>query len=157
MRDDGIDRPATIIAFDFGLRRIGAAVGQTVTGSASPLGAAANRESGPDFDCIASWIREWRPQRLVVGKPLNDDGSPGVLQPAIDAFVRDLQRFDLPVDDVDERYSSLEAEALLKNARRQGSRGRIRKADIDAAAAVTIAERYLAVLGQGFGQDRHSR
>ena len=59
------------------------------------------------------------------------------------AFIHDLARFDLPVDAVDERYSSVEAEALLKSRRKQGLRGRISKADIDAAAATLIAERWL--------------
>jgi RNase H-fold protein (predicted Holliday junction resolvase) len=63
---------------------------------------------------------------------------------AVDAFIAELAQYDLPVATIDERYTSLEAERTLKNARQQGSRGRISKADIDAAAAVCIAERYLA-------------
>ena len=135
--------PETIIAFDFGLRRIGVAVGQQVTNSANPLCAISNGEDGPDWERIASLVREWQPARLVVGVPVHADGSPSGLGKFATAFIRDLARFDLPVDAVDERYSSVEAEALLKSRRKQGLRGRIGKADIDAAAATLIAERWL--------------
>ncbi len=135
--------PETIVAFDFGLRRIGVAIGQDVSSSASPLGVISNGNKGPDFDKIAALIREWRPNRLIVGLPLNIDGSAGDLEPAIREFVAALGRFELPIDRVDERYSSQEAEQILINARQAGSQGRIRKEHIDSAAAVLIAERYL--------------
>jgi putative Holliday junction resolvase len=139
--------PSTILAFDFGLRRIGVAVGQTVTGSASPLGVVRNSESGPDESRIEALIREWRPSRLVVGLPLHADGSEGDIAREVRAFAKSLERFELPVETCDERLSSHEAEQALVRARQAGSRGRIRKSDIDAAAAVVIAERYLAGLG----------
>ena len=135
--------PETLLAFDYGLRRIGVAVGQGVTGSASPLGVVANGESGPDFGRIAALIAEWRPARLVVGLPMHADGTPSELQKAAEAFADSLGRHGLPVDTVDERYTSQEAAARLKDARSAGRR-RVRKEDIDAAAAVLIAERYLA-------------
>jgi putative Holliday junction resolvase len=136
--------PETILAFDYGLRRIGVAVGQDVTGSASPLGTVANGEYGVDHDRIKTLIAEWRPTRLVVGMPAHADGSPAAISDAVAAFIDELARYGLPISAVDERYSSLEAERVLRNARKQGSRGRISKQDIDAAAAVFIAERYLA-------------
>ena len=136
--------PTTILAFDFGLRRIGVAVGQTVTGSASPLGTIANRESGIDRDAIAALIREWRPNRLVVGMPAHADGSISEMQKPVEAFMEELRSFGLPVESVDERYTSVEAERVLKEARASGSRGRISKEEIDSAAAVFIAERWLA-------------
>jgi len=135
--------PETIVAFDFGLRRIGVAVGQDITGSASPLGIVGNSEKGPDFERIATLVKEWRPNRLIVGMPLHIDGSPGELEPSIREFVAALGRFELPIDRVDERHTSQEAEQALINARQAGSRGRIKKEHIDAAAAVFIAERYL--------------
>ena len=138
--------PETILAFDFGLRRIGVAVGQSVTMSASPLGVVANSDKGPDFDAIARLIDEWRPTRLVVGLPLHANGEPGEMQAHVESFVRELWRFQLDVDTVDERYTSLEAEEALKNARASGSRGRISKEAIDSAAAVFIAERFLTGL-----------
>lgn len=136
--------PETILAFDFGLRRIGVAVGQDVTASASPAGSIANGDTGVDHAHISRLIAEWRPARLIVGMPLHADGSASKMTAAVDAFIAELAQYDLPVATIDERYTSLEAERTLKNARQQGSRGRISKADIDAAAAVCIAERYLA-------------
>jgi len=136
--------PETILAFDYGLRRIGVAVGQDVTASASPVGMVTNGENGVDHERIKEIIGEWRPTRLVVGMPLHADGSPSEMTDAVNAFVVELARYALPVETTDERYSSVEAERTLKNARQQGSRGRISKADIDIAAAVCIAERYLA-------------
>ena len=145
--DSGQSGPETILAFDFGRRRIGVAVGQSVTASASPLGVVSNADNGPDFDAIGGFIAEWRPSRIIVGMPLTADGTRGELHAEIDAFVAGLGRYAVPVDLVDERFSSLEAEAALKNARASGSRGRIRKQDVDAAAAVMIAERFLS--GEG--------
>jgi putative Holliday junction resolvase len=134
----------TILAFDFGLRRIGVAVGQDVTASASPLGTVANGDNGVDHERIRAIIAEWHPTTLVVGMPMHADGSPSAITEAVEAFVGELAQYGLPVSTVDERYSSLEAENALKTARRTGSRGRISKQDVDAAAAVFIAERYLA-------------
>jgi putative Holliday junction resolvase len=140
------DLPQTILAFDFGLRRIGVAVGQDVTGSASPLGVVGNQETGVDHDAIAALIREWNPTRLVVGLPAHMDGSTSDMEAPVRAFIAELERYGLPIDTVDERYTSVEAERVLKDARAAGSRGRISKAEIDSAAAVFIAERYLASL-----------
>ncbi len=137
-------QPRTILAFDFGLRRIGVAVGQDVTGSASPLGVVANREEGVDHDAIATLIKEWCPTGIVVGMPSHADGSPSNLQESVEAFIRDLQQYGLDVDTVDERYTSVEAERVLKDARTAGTRGRISREMIDSAAAVFIAERYLS-------------
>ena len=136
--------PRTILAFDFGLRRIGVAVGQDVTGSASPLGVVANRDSGVDHDTIAALIREWRPTSIVVGMPSHADGSPSTLQEPVEAFILELQRYELSIDTIDERYTSVEAERALREARAAGTRGRISKEMIDSAAAVFIAERYLS-------------
>lgn len=134
----------TVLAFDFGLRRIGVAVGQSVTASASPLGVVSNGDNGPDFERIDRLIGEWRPARLVVGMPSHADGSPSDMQGPVEAFIKSLGNFGLPVETTDERYTSVEAEAALKHARASGSRRRIQKEDVDAAAAVLIAERYLS-------------
>jgi putative Holliday junction resolvase len=134
-----LSRPRTILSFDFGLRRIGVAVGQDITGSASPLGVVANRDNGVDHDRLSALIKEWRPTRLVVGMPSHADGSPSEMQEPVKAFIESLKRYELPIDTVDERYTSIDAESVLT-----GSRGRISKDMIDSAAAVFIAERYLA-------------
>lgn len=146
MPDSKISEPCfqTIIAFDFGLRRIGVAVGQSITGSASPLGIVPNGDTGPDHKRIDALIDEWRPDALIVGMPAHADGSPSEMEAPIRIFMDELERHDLPIVAVDERYSSVEAQAALKLARQSGSRGKIRKSDVDSAAAVIIAERYLA-------------
>ena len=141
--DSSRSTPETILAFDFGLRRIGVAVGQSVTSSANPLGVVTNGENGPDFDAITRLIDEWRPSRLVVGMPLHADGEPGEMQAHVEDFVRELWRYQVAVDTVDERYTSIEAEEALKQARASGTRGRITRESIDSAAAVFIAERFL--------------
>lgn len=133
----------TILAFDYGARRIGIAVGQSVTGSASPLCTAANRDSRPDWAAIERLVTEWRPARLVVGLPLMADGSDSESTAAARGFGAALARFGLPVELVDERYSSHEARERLVDERRGGLRGRLSREQVDAAAAVVIAERWL--------------
>jgi putative Holliday junction resolvase len=93
---------------------------------------------------LAALIREWRPQLLVVGSPAHADGSPSDMQELVKAFIDALGAFEIPIDTVDERFTSIDAEARLKEARAAGARGRITRAAIDSAAAVLIAERYLA-------------
>ncbi|MDX2411527.1 MAG: Holliday junction resolvase RuvX [Woeseiaceae bacterium] len=136
--------PKTILAVDFGLRRIGIAVGQSITGSASPLGVVRNSEEGPDFDSLGKLIDEWRPSLIVVGMPRHADDTPSNMTAHVERFIEELRRYDLPIETIDERNTSTEARAVLKNARATGSRGRIKKEMIDSAAAVFIAERYLA-------------
>ncbi len=136
--------PETVLAFDFGLRRIGVAVGQNVTGSASPLGVVRNDDTGADQDRIAALIDEWGPEKLIVGVPLNADGSNSDMAATVLAFVESLEPYGLPVETVDERFTSIEALNELKKARASGTRGRLSKEDIDSASAVLIAERYLA-------------
>ena len=135
--------PETILAFDFGKRRIGVAVGQQITDSASPLGVVRNGENGPDQDHIQRLIREWSPARLVVGMPLHADGTPSAITELVGLFIQELAKFGLPIDTVDERYTSVEAQQMLRSRRAEGGRGRIRKETIDSTAALLIAERWL--------------
>ncbi|MGH8301489.1 MAG: Holliday junction resolvase RuvX [Steroidobacteraceae bacterium] len=134
-----------VLAFDFGLRRIGIAAGDTLTATAAPRAAASVTRTGPDWPAIASEIDALKPRRLIVGAPYNADGSTGALAPAARRFANELgRRFNLPVTLVDERWSSLEAGAALKARRAGGGRRRIRREDIDSAAAAVILERWLA-------------
>jgi putative Holliday junction resolvase len=135
--------PETIIAFDFGRRRIGVAVGQQVTSSASPLAVIANGRNGPDWQKIESLVIDWRPDRLIVGMPTHADGSRSEFGDVVDAFIDELARFELPIEAVDERYTSLEAADILKSQRANGLRGRVSKEMIDSGAAILIAERWL--------------
>jgi putative holliday junction resolvase len=134
-----------VIAFDFGLRRIGIAAGDTLTRTASPRPAITVGAGGPDWNAIASVVHSLSPGLLVVGAPYNVDDSPGALTGAASAFAAELQRrFGLRVERVDERFSSLEAGAELKSQRARGQRRRIRREHIDSAAAAVILERWLA-------------
>jgi putative Holliday junction resolvase len=138
------DRVELVLALDFGLRRIGIASGDTLTRTAHPRVTVTNGPSGPDWPEILKIIGELRPARLAVGEPYNADGSASPLTETARRFAAELQqRSSLPVDLVDERWSSQDAEERLRTARASGLRGkRVDKADVDAAAAAVILERW---------------
>jgi putative Holliday junction resolvase len=139
------ERLEHILAFDFGLKRIGIAVGDTLTGTAAPRPAARARAGAPDWESIGRELRAFSPGRLVVGAPYNVDGTAGALLPSARRFAAELRlRFALPVSLIDERFSSLEAGAELKTQRTRGGRGRMRREHIDSAAAAVILERWLS-------------
>jgi putative Holliday junction resolvase len=138
-------RPAELIlAFDYGHRRIGVAVGNTGTRTATALGSVPAR-GAPDWDAVARRVREWTPARLLVGLPYNMDGSETALTAACRRFASELsQRYALPVELVDERLTSSAAQSDLREARRSGARRRrVRREDIDANAARLILETWL--------------
>jgi putative Holliday junction resolvase len=137
--------PHSVIAFDFGLKRIGIAAGDTLTCTAAPRPAAAVTRTGPDWARIGLELAALHPKLVIVGAPYNVDGSPGALAQAARRFAAELEhRFGLPVDMVDERWSSLEASAALKAQRASGERRRrIRREELDSAAAAVILERWL--------------
>lgn len=111
----------TILAFDFGLRHIGVAVGETQLGVAHPLGFIDAERNDVRFAAIGRYVDEWQPARLVVGLPLNMDGTEHELSARVRRFARQLEgRYGLPVDFVDERLSSLEAEDRLRDMARGG-------------------------------------
>jgi putative holliday junction resolvase len=134
-----------VLAFDFGLKRIGIASGDTLTRQAAPRRAVAVGRDGPDWQAIAREVRALAPGLLVVGAPYNADGSEGALTAAARGFAAELERrFALPVHLVDERFSSLEASEALKARRASGERRRrVRRADVDSAAAAVILGRFL--------------
>jgi putative holliday junction resolvase len=135
-----------VVAFDFGTRRIGIAVGDTVTFTAAPRPAARVGASGPDWSAIEREVRAVQPRLLIVGVPYNADGTAGALTGAAREFGAALgERFALKVEHVDERWSSLEASAALKASRAQGLRSRrVRREQLDSVAAAVILERWLA-------------
>jgi putative holliday junction resolvase len=142
--------PETVLAFDFGLKRIGIASGDTLTRSAAPRPAAVSGAGGPDWSAIAREVTTLRPARLIVGAPYNGDGTEGPMTHAARAFAAELERrFALPVHLVDERFSSLEATAALRERRASGRRRRrVTKADIDSTAAAVILGRFFS--GEGW-------
>jgi putative holliday junction resolvase len=122
----------TILAFDFGLKRIGVAVGEPELGTAHPLPAIA----APGFQSIEKLVKEWRPAALVVGLPVAEDGEHALAR-RVERFARQLEgRYRLPVTRVDERFTSVEAESRL--------RGRKHKKAIDSVAAQLILEQYFS-------------
>ena len=133
-----------VLALDFGLKRIGIASGDTLTRTANPRGTIANGPQGPDWSGLQKIIDDLRPTRLAVGEPYNADGSESPLTAVVRRFAAELkQRCSLPVDLVDERWSSRDAEERLRAARGSGLRGRrVTAADVDATAAAVILERW---------------
>jgi putative Holliday junction resolvase len=144
MPDRPSSHPQIVLALDFGLKRIGVASGDTLTRTAHPRSTLANGSGGPDWPALLKLIADLRPARLAVGEPYNADGSASPLTETVRRFAAELkQRSSLPVDLVDERWSSQDAEERLRAARASGLRGRrVEKADVDAAAAAVILERW---------------
>jgi putative Holliday junction resolvase len=104
----------TYLGFDFGMKKIGTAVGQTTTATASPLQTIRSINQTPDWLSIAKLIQEWRPAGLVVGISRQDDGSDNPVTPRMLKFCRQLEgRFQLPVYQQDETLSTFEAKQLL--------------------------------------------
>ncbi|KAF0808373.1 endonuclease, Holliday junction resolvase [Alcanivorax xiamenensis] len=125
-----------LLAFDYGTRKIGVASGNALIGTASPLPALPCKNEQPDWQQMAALLDEWRPERVVVGLPLNMDGSESHSSERARKFARRIQgRFGLKVYMVDERLSTREARE------RTATRGPDPK--VDSMAAVVIAEGYL--------------
>jgi len=134
--------PQTVLAFDFGLRRIGVAIGQTVTGSATSLKTLEVSTAATLRSEVGELIRDWHPDSLLVGMPRQANGDSAITAD-VRRFAKILGQSGLPVHFVDETLSSVEASARLKSARQLGRRQRIQKHDIDAESARIIAERWL--------------
>ena len=131
----------TIIAIDFGLRNIGVAVGNTLSLTSRPLTILQARDGVPDWDALSSIFDEWRPDRILVGNPLNMDDSESDMGRQAARFARRIEgRFGLTVTLVDERLSSREAKA---NALTAGHRGDFTSIPVDDEAAAIILATWL--------------
>jgi putative Holliday junction resolvase len=129
---------STLLGFDFGPAKIGVAVGQTLTSSATPLETLRAVQQRPDWDGISRLIETWEPEGLVVGLPFNMDDTEAEPAPQARRFARQLEgRYHLPVYLVDERLTSIAA-------RREIGREPQRIEDIDAVAAKLILETWLS-------------
>lgn len=129
------------LGFDFGYKRIGVAVGQRLTGSASPLSTLDATLGIPDWGLIQTLIKQWRPTAMVVGLPTCIDGAEQYTTAASRGFARQLRkRFELPVHLVDERLSTMEARAHLFET---GGYRKIKKSEVDSIAACIILEQWL--------------
>ncbi len=124
----------TLLCFDYGEKRIGVAVGQTVTGTATPLSILTTVKNDPDWAGITRLIQDWQPDALIVGHPLNMDGTEQSMTEQAASFARRLEgRYKLPVFAMDERLSTFEARE------RSGQ-----DAWLDSIAAQAILETWLA-------------
>ncbi|MES2218938.1 MAG: Holliday junction resolvase RuvX [Pseudomonadota bacterium] len=130
-----------LLGFDFGMKRIGVAVGQTVTQSATPLGVVQAKQGMPDWAALSKFVKTWHPQALVVGIPLNMDGTEQPLTAAAKLFAERLQeRYQLPVYGMDERLTSVEAKARLFS---EGGYKALQKTSVDSIAAQLILQNWL--------------
>lgn len=130
-----------LLGFDYGLKRIGVAAGQTLTCTCQPVAHVHCRDGAPDWPHIQRIIQQWRPDALIVGIPYNSDDTAHALAPRIERFARQLHgRFHLPVHLIDERLSSHEADA-----RQRGSNNRH---TVDEHAAQVILETWMSEQGR---------
>lgn len=130
----------TVIGFDFGMARIGVAVGQSITGTAGPLTVLPARDGVPDWDSLGALISEWKPSRVVVGLPLNMDGTGSDMSALAEKFGRKLHgRFGVEVEMVDERLSTRAARELSQDYQ-SGKH-------VDAIAACLILETWFDSFG----------
>jgi putative Holliday junction resolvase len=128
----------TFICFDYGEKRIGIAVGQTLTATATPLGIIPVKHGKPDWSAITRIMEQWQPDAMVVGIPLQMDGMRQSLTVITEKFSRQLEcRYALPVYQADERLTTSEARRRTK-----------RNHDLDAVAAQVILESWLEELGR---------
>ncbi|MFC0446470.1 Holliday junction resolvase RuvX [Pseudidiomarina halophila] len=131
-----------LLGFDFGTHNIGVAVGQTITGTASPLAALKAKDGQPDWQRVEAILKEWQPQTLVVGLPLNMDGTEQPLTELARKFANRLHgRFGLPVELQDERLTTVAAKEELFA---RGGFRQLSKDKIDSAAAQLILEDYMS-------------
>jgi putative Holliday junction resolvase len=145
----------TFLAFDYGTKRIGVAVGQELTGTATALSTVRATDGKPDWDAITKLIEQWQPDEVVVGLPLNMDGTDSELSRRAQRFGNQLHgRYNLRAHFMDERLSSMQAEEELRERQPAKPRGKSRKvqaADIDKVAAKIILESWFMQGNDGDG------
>lgn len=130
----------TLLSFDFGVKSIGVAVGQTITGTASPLAALKAQDGIPDWDLIESLYQEWRPDLCIVGMPLNMDGTEQPISARARKFASRLNgRFKKPIELWDERLTTVDARAELFSL---GGFKKLDKAKIDSVSACLILQSW---------------
>ena len=134
--------PKTVMAFDFGLRQIGVATGNCLLATTASLPILKAKDGSPEWRLLENLVAEWRPDLLVVGDPLNMDGSASELSALAAKFARRLHgRLGLEVVMVDERLSSFEAKY---ESRERGHRGDFKRQPVDSLAAELILRTWFA-------------
>jgi putative Holliday junction resolvase len=130
----------TFLAFDFGERRIGVAIGNDLTETANPLTAIDATNDDSRFAAIGALVKDWTPSAFVVGRPAHPDGKAHAMTARCEKFARQLEgRFDRPAYLVDERYTSVDAARALSGSKLTGQK---KKQAIDAEAAAQILRRF---------------
>ena len=133
--------PRLLLGFDYGTKQIGVAVGQAITGQARELCVLKAQNGVPDWQKVEALIKEWQPDAIVVGLPLNMDGSKSEMSERAEKFARRLNgRFNLPVHTHDERLTTFEAKGQRLA---QGQRGGYRERPVDSLAAALLLEGWL--------------
>jgi len=134
--------PKILIAFDFGMKRIGVAIGQTVTQTARPLDTIQAKEGLPNWNALAKLMKKWVPDALVVGIPLNMDGTDQTITLSARQFAQNLRdHFHLPVYEMDERLTTKEAKERLFQ---QGGYKALQDGQVDRVAAQLILQNWFA-------------
>lgn len=133
----------TLLSFDVGAKRIGVAVGNSISSSARPVAVLEVFEAGPNWPALDVWMRDWMPNGLVVGDPLTQDGQNQPARENAIAFARQLaKRYGKPISFMDERNTSIEAAQRFAESRARGETKRQQADQLDAWAAVIILERW---------------
>ena len=126
-----------IIAFDYGEKKIGVAVGQTSTNTSSPLQIIFNKDNNTNWTSISSLLDEWKPDLILLGKPLNMDGSESEIMKKIDKFYKELKSiYDADIEFVDERLTTFEAREILKDEKHD---------NVDAHAAKILIDNWFDI------------
>jgi putative Holliday junction resolvase len=129
-----------LIGFDFGMKRIGVAIGQTITKSARPLDTIFAKEGIPNWDALNKLIKKWMPDALVVGIPLNMDGTDQRITEQARLFVQSLrEHYQLPVYEADERLTTKDARERLFN---EGGYKALQDGQVDRVAAQLILQTW---------------
>lgn len=132
--------PQTVLAFDYGLRHIGTAIGQRLIGSSNPAGVIRARDGVPDWEAVAKLIREWQPDLILVGLPLNMDGTDSPMSDKARKFARQLNgRYGSQVEMIDERLTSFAAKQQRRETQQSVDFGRD---TVDAEAACIILQDF---------------
>ena len=131
------------IGIDFGLANIGIAIGQSITKTASAL-KTIHTSKQFNWDELDEVIKQWQPAAIIIGKPLDEDGQEQLTTKQAHNFAKKLiRRYHLPVHEVDERYSSLQAQDEFASARKLGNAKKKHSKNLDAHAAKNILQRWL--------------
>lgn len=130
-----------LLGFDYGTKQIGVAVGQVITGQARELCVLKAQNGMPDWSRVEALFKEWQPDAVVVGLPLNMDGTPSDMSARAEKFARRLNgRFNVPAFTHDERLTTFEAKGQRLQ---QGQRGGYREHPVDALAAALLLQGWL--------------